>query len=706
MKVKPGQVFNLMDTNGRRNDVINALQGYLAILDDILNDRHMQWANVPESLAQFEFYKQAIEMSPDVFVQHGPYDSLMDLLRQNPDLLFNVESNNIEWVRSHRDNYNNVLSEFDKGIEDRARHYTSNLVKLGFTDSNRTISDVGNVLLGNIPITKDVLEGFLPLNETNVVYLRQLLKLRIFSNDEEYYYSPFNMAILSLLRRTRISQNEFCELVQGINPCSPIDKIEAFIDGYQEGDIVQDYNVDIPNDIRVNTELPFTVFERYFKNQKTQSAIRVYYAFYTALYRFNQNRTQTNLNTLLTTYENEKPKLVKAFGLGRNIFSVQRGERPSVDQFLEDSGELFEGNLNEVVYDRFCRSKQLDTIREYSDTTIRIFKATGLISFDNGFVELAYRDLCEYIFDPEIIKLHTCGLISEELNSYYDCYEDYENGINSFFLQVHSLTQIMDYSYEDIAVIVRDIQTEFNGAAVEDIPSIIVQRRRDEFSEFIETHYSEDRVKNLLALFSDRTNDSILKNEVSNDATVPTIYEYVVGLAWYYFSDKTIDLLNSYNLTLSANFEPITHAGGGKGDIVIYDDDKVIMLEATLMNANSQKRGEWEPVLRHSVNLKVEEEKANTDREVTTFFIADSFDKNTINIWKAISSVPLESSVDRDRFTTNVIIMPINNDELINMIDKKNEYGTIIQRVRNLFIEEETQFDMNWRNKFINSVFG
>lgn len=39
MRIKEGQIFNLMDTNGRRNDVINALQGYLTILDDIQNEQ-------------------------------------------------------------------------------------------------------------------------------------------------------------------------------------------------------------------------------------------------------------------------------------------------------------------------------------------------------------------------------------------------------------------------------------------------------------------------------------------------------------------------------------------------------------------------------------------------------------------------------------------------------------------------------------------
>lgn len=94
-------------------------------------------------------------------------------------------------------------------------------------------------------------------------------------------------------------------------------------------------------------------------------------------------------------------------------------------------------------------------------------------------------------------------------------------------------------------------------------------------------------MKELLGLFKDRKNDKLIKERVSQDSDVPTIYEYVVGIAWYYFSGKRIDLLSGFNLTLSANFEPLVHAGGGQGDIVIYEDDKVVMLEATLMKPNS-----------------------------------------------------------------------------------------------------------------------
>ena len=180
----------------------------------------------------------------------------------------------------------------------------------------------------------------------------------------------------------------------------------------------------------------------------------------------------------------------------------------------------------------------------------------------------------------------------------------------------------------------------------------------------------------------------------------------MVGIAWYYFSGRRIDLLESYNLTLSADFEPLVHAGGGQGDIVIYEKDQVVMLEATLMNAGSQKRGEWEPVLRHSINLKVEEETAGTGRQVTTFFIADQFDANTINIWKAVASVPLQSSVDQDKFTDNVVIMPVQTQELCALMDQTQDYDEIISKVHQLFEVDQRSFDMSWREKFMEVVTG
>lgn len=267
-----------------------------------------------------------------------------------------------------------------------------------------------------------------------------------------------------------------------------------------------------------------------------------------------------------------------------------------------------------------------------------------------------------------------------------------------------SLSEILKYKNKEIAQVEYHIRREFPGRSLEEIPFILADKRKREFALFLERSYPAEKVKEILRLFADRTNDKQIKEMVCQDATVPTIYEYIVGIAWYYFSGKRIDLLGSYNLTLSADFEPLVHAGGGQGDIVIYEKDKVVMLEATLMNANSQKRGEWEPVLRHSINLKVEEETAKTGREVTSFFIADRFDYNTINIWKAIAAVPLQSTVEKDKFTDNVVIMPVRSEELCSLMDRHREYDGMITKVHDLFEVDKVSFDMNWRDKFMEKV--
>ena len=55
-------IFNLMNTNGRRNDVLNALRIYLEVLEEIKSEYPTEsWNNYPESIAQYVFYVKALE---------------------------------------------------------------------------------------------------------------------------------------------------------------------------------------------------------------------------------------------------------------------------------------------------------------------------------------------------------------------------------------------------------------------------------------------------------------------------------------------------------------------------------------------------------------------------------------------------------------------------------------------------------------------
>ena len=76
----------------------------------------------------------------------------------------------------------------------------------------------------------------------------------------------------------------------------------------------------------------------------------------------------------------------------------------------------------------------------------------------------------------------------------------------------------------------------------------------------------------------------------------------------------------------------------------------------------------------------------------------------TINIWKAVSSVSLQSSNDKSKFTSNVIIMPVSISELSILIDKSDKYDEIIDTVRTLFENSKIDFDINWRKRFISQI--
>lgn len=704
MKVSKNQVFNLMDTNGRRDDVINALQCYLMILDNLLNEKNLFWGNFPKSSAQFQFYKQAIELSPDVLKKHPKFDAFMQCLldENNQEFRYALENNDFITITSKLDKYKDLIKELDKNIEARARHYTSNLVKLGFSNDKREISSVGRNILYPGTVKKDKLEELLPIDSINIIYLRQLLKLKIFNENKIDFYSPFCFALWLLIKKKRIDENIFFEMVQGLNPYLINLDFDEFVENYTIDTILSNYSFEIKEEFELNQRLDDEIIRSNFNNQKSSETSDVYLQFYHILYDLYENRNEHNLSNLISFYNEKKDVLKKAFGYGKSVFNLRTTKNCDVSEFFKQNTKIFNGNLNKNLYLDFKKSKLADSIKEYSDTTKRIFKATGIINFDNGFVELAHKELLEEILDEDYLHNNIFGKINKVLE--YNSYEKYEKSINGFFCSSLSFIEIFHYSETDVENILDSVINKFSNISRKDITKVLSNKRNQEFVKFIDDTYPLDKVKNILNMFNDRSNDKKIKELVCPDSSVPTIYEYMIGIAWYYFSGKRINLLESFNLTLSANFEPLMHAGGGQGDIVIYEEDKVVMLEATLMNANSQKRGEWEPVLRHSANLKIEEECNNTGREVTTFFIADTFDYNTINIWKAVSAVSLQSSIDKEKFTENVIIMPINTSELISLMDKPKDYDKIICKVRSLFNENRIAFDFEWRKRFIDEI--
>lgn len=699
---KKTDVFNLMDTNGRRSDIINAYGIYLSILQQLEKSDDPEWKRFPDSLNQYKFYKKALAASPEVFKKHTKFDRFQDLLDTHIDLNKAFRELDSQKFKDYLKKYSNhgvTYSDLDKSIEARARHYTSNLVKIGFTDNNRNISSVGSAFVNGYDLNRDPFEELLPIKDGNLIFLRQLLKLKIYNKNYDTFYSPMLLVIFLLMNVPRIEQSKLLKLVVMINPNVPVDLslIKKAAKGNAES-LYQTY-IDYSNNKKyiqfcsLPDHLDYETFTQYISNKKTKNFNKLYYQFYLAIEKYQQYGTADDLFNL---YLNHTKNIDSAFGFGEHLFKLPRGTK-TLKQFIRDNKHnplLVTKTLNKTLYLQYLASTRYVSVQEYSDTFRRLLKASGIVSFNNGIAELMYTNLWKKLFEDVDISQMIFGKCDPIKSRQDDQY------MSSDFRKNIPISQII--SIPNVHSIIIEIEKLYHINSAEEVKHRLLSQKDKEFKQFVKSNFPKEKVLNILALFADRTNDKKIKQMVKTDASVPTIYEYIVGLAWYYISDTDYNLYNSYNLSMNANFRPETHAAGGEGDIVIDYHDQILMLEVTLMNKQAQKRGEWEPVLRHTTNLTIE----SYPKKVQTLFIANELDNNTINIWRAVASVPMYSSKNKasDHSVNNVTIMPIKNDELCEFLNKDISSNRLLNQVAKSFEAIRSDFDDSWREKILNNT--
>lgn len=700
---KDDDVFNFINTNGRRKDLLNALQIYAQELEGLHISSVKPWKAWPQSLSELQYYEKVLARSSDVFKKHGPYDIFKKTFDSDSD--FRKRFMEMDESLKSETKYKLVLKKLDEGVEARARHYSSNLVKLGLAEEKkRTLTENGKILLDPDSLVRDELEKMLPISNTNLLILRQALKVRIYDNSGKNYYSPVKLILYMLLRYTKgPNVTAALRFVQNLSPYR-ISNVDRLLDNFFANNNSSKFNQlksdkELPE--RVISSKPFTETEFFylFDNRKSSKNVEIYYDFYKKLMSYLENKCDSTFQDLRKLFLKEKNSniLKKAFGYGKAIFKFPKKwnefEKNNVNNPLLQSD-----NYNLTFYKRFVESKLNDRVKEDADTTKRLIEATGIFySTSSNILSLVAKPLFE---NKEILDSLKNDIFHENVTG-NDMFESYEN-VNGEFCRSTSLMEILKLSKQAVLKQILNVKKKYGVSVNTSLEEVLKEKRDADFKQTVHTKFPKQVVFDILALFKNRDNDKKIKKAVTEDADVPTIFEYIVGLAWYYLSDdKSYNLIDSFNLSLNANFLPIGHAPGGEGDIIINYKDYILMIEVTLMNKQAQKRGEWEPVLRHSVNLEIESSK-----QTTTLFIADELDSNTINIWRAVSSVPLESSQKSGVFTNKgVQIMPLEIKDVLSF-EQSDSFSSdnLIKQITTSYSSlRNAHFDMNWRENIINS---
>jgi hypothetical protein len=186
----------------------------------------------------------------------------------------------------------------------------------------------------------------------------------------------------------------------------------------------------------------------------------------------------------------------------------------------------------------------------------------------------------------------------------------------------------------------------------------------------------------LINLFEklEKRDDKSTHQAVSPNADIPTIFEYLIGIAWYLINDRRGDVLSYMNLSLEADLLPRSHAQGGVPDIA-YKFDKTdaypahtLLIEATLTENTNQRRTEMEPVNRHLGEYML----LNNDKNSYCVFISTFLHPTLVTDFRSWKDRPYYDK-DYNNTETPLKILPLKTSELQTILRSNLTYDQLYE---------------------------
>ncbi len=587
--------------------------------------------------------------------------------------------------------YYNFLKEnnFIKGdaaIPDKdAREKTSGLRDIGLLDNERNITGAGMELL-RIAGTDDFsADNFLEIPKDSFLYFKQMLKT---ANDVEgKLVRPFVVFLYVVNELGYLTNDEFTYLLPLCVDEHTTRSIVESIKEYREtgkkhfDDIILSVLMEKDN-YRQALEMLKTepVSEELICsvgiNRKSAKYDKPYYVLYMLLKKIVFSKD----NLALELYEATK-KLTnsKVGGAWRKYFfsssarSVIARERLSVLNTVPILQAADEEQFNEDFFKIMHIFKARATLSDYFDLNRRYFKITDVVLFEDDKVRLDVLPQC-YV---EIIAGNLLSIAFEQTDLLPQ---------NVMLKDIGSFFDIdTDLLYQKLG---NALGTSVAGKEM--AKKVIRDERYARFNKLIDERFDKNTLIRLLDDFESRNDDEI-RSMVTDNADIPTIFEYVLGIAWYIISERKGDVLEYMNLSLEADLLPKTHAGGGEADIVWKYEltyaypAHTLLIEATLADGQNQRRMEMEPVSRHLGDYCL----MHPDDEAYCVFITTFLNNNVISDFRARRYMEYYNNAGT-KYITGMKILPIQTTELKTLLKFDVKYPQIYKMLDTAYRSDGT----------------
>ena len=512
---------------------------------------------------------------------------------------FHKSINLWEWTNSTQEKYYNFMKdkEFVSGDASRkdkdAREKTSGLVDIGLITEDRLLTEVGKKLLEITDREEISKNNSFNIEDDSFIYLKQLLKTSI--NVDEKFVKPCIVLVYCLEELEYLTYDEFTYFIPLITDKESLNEIIENIRKYRKKelkkkDIIYKKLISMKNyqeaeKVLLANKITEDLICLVGMNRKSKTYDKIFFQLYQLLKAIFIDKS--NQDYLKTFEIISKIKGKSSIHWKNLIFknnkkeSVKKDKEKSIDENCPFKVSKNEDEFKKVFFKYLHTFKAMATLEDYFDLNRRYLALTETFIFEDSLIKL---DIFPKYYFRECIS----NLIDEAFIEDKNLKDDIELSEISDNLKID-----LNKVYSNLS---RDLNIEITNP--DEANKYIQDERYKRFNELIKTKFTDEILLNLLEYFEKRE-DKEIEKLVTDEATIPTIFEYILGIIWYKVSEFEGNILEYMKLSLEANLLPRTHASGGYADI-IYEYDKSknypkhsLLIEATLSDGSNQRKRRW-----------------------------------------------------------------------------------------------------------------
>ena len=652
-----------------------------------LNDPRNVYPKILESLIEFRINNQGWDI---------PDQKLFALLLGSNDVFDIKDTNSI-------------------GSDKDSRVKTAFLHQLGFVSEGRIVTDVGNNIVEDHGTSNEF-----DIPNDSYIYLKQFLKYQFEDDDFKlypllsliycciefdnnlpkdffiYYWSTSKTRqelkenICNYKKFKNVYESLYNDCVNSQTTIQASNNCDIFFSNYEISDNKQ------------LIELLFSILPHGKGDTFKKKTINLFidlYKYWINKNKWSLDRKREFISKELKSRHKDINSLKSSF-YQKKLFNTNKFDLDSdwnnIILFFEDENLMSSTTNKDFIVNFhifYMYIKKITLCMEYEDLNVRHLKLLDILIFEYDSIQLEMT----FYYYFKSVKENLLNAPKLESDEYKKRLESNQNSLS----KIHDFLLI---NIENILLEIENSHPEVKELGLKNFNKLVKEKRLIALTEKV---FNRQNIIILLKILKDR--NSLNRKKIDNQvrrwikekyspylASITALFEYLIGLSFYWIFDKQIKLIDILDTGLDSNLLPKSHAAGGRADLILKSKTKHYLIEVTLSENDGQRKMESEPVPRHLARYILDKESNSL-----AFFVAHRFDPNNLVV---LRNYKFSRWYSNDKHVPSMDIMPLSISNIIYILENKISFETIEKEINKL-INSQTKDGKLWYENEVNKYF-